>query len=111
MQIVGLMVVSDKGTTLLSQLGSGTNTTAAPPGGASSNVPSVNGPQINGGGSAEGNRGGAPAPGASGSTQTGTGFSQGGSTSQASTFRGLSQIVAIWSAVIGMFVGGIFTLL
>ena len=105
-------LVSDKGTTLESQLGSGTNTTAAPPAGASSSAPAGNGPQINGGGSADGNRGGAPAPaGSSSSSQTGTSFSQGGETSQASTFRGVSQIVAIWSALLGVFVGGMFTLL
>jgi len=106
-------IVSDKGTTLLSQLGSGTNTTAAPPGGASaSSAPGSSGPQVNGGGSAEGNRGGGSnAPAAPGSTSTGTSFSQGGGTSQASTFRGVSQVVAVWSAVVGVIVGGMFTLL
>lgn len=92
---------------LKSQLGSGTNTTAAPVG--SSSVSVSNGPQINGGGSAEGNRGGES--GSSNSASTGNGFSQGGGKSQASTFRGVSQIVAIWSLVMALIVGGMFTLL
>jgi beta-glucanase (GH16 family) len=115
-----LIAVSDKGTSLLSQLGSGTNTTAALPSGASSSAnPNPSGNQPAGGGSAEGNRGsgsgsgngdGGNSPGSAGTGST-TGFSQGGGTSQASTFRGLSQIVAVWSAVVGLAVGGMFALL
>jgi hypothetical protein len=93
---------------LLSQLGSGTNTTAVGPSGSSS---ASNIPQLNGGGSAEGNRGDGSSSSDSGSSSTSTGFSQGGGTSQASTFRGVSQIVAIWSAVTGLVVGGMFMLL
>jgi hypothetical protein len=95
---------------LKSQLGSGTNTSAVDPSASAnpSNSPS-NGPVFNGG-SAEGNRGGGgssdnnPA-----STHTGNGFSQGGK-SQASTHR-ISEIVVVWSAVVGLIVGGMFTML
>lgn len=101
--------MSDKGTELRSELGSGTNTTAAPPPGASVTSPSQNNGPINGGGSAEGNRGDGSSSGTEGST-TGTAFSQGGQ-SQAATFRGVSRVVALWSMVVGIFVGGMFTLL
>jgi hypothetical protein len=100
-----LILVSDKGTVLVSQLGSGTNTTAAlPPGASASNSP--NGPQINGGGSAEGNRGGSSAD-----SPSTTGFQQGGEKSQSSNVRGISHIVAVWSGVMALMVGGMFTLL
>jgi hypothetical protein len=64
-------------------------------------------PQVNGGGSADGNRGG----GNTGSGSTSTGFSQGGGESQASSIRSMSQIVVAGSALIGLFVGGMFMLL
>ena len=92
---------------LLSQLGSGTNTTAALPSGSSASVAS-NGPQINGGGSAEGNRGGGSG---NNPSSTETGFQQGGGKSQASSVRGISNIVAVWSGVVTLVVGGMFTLL
>jgi beta-glucanase (GH16 family) len=109
--------LSDKGTTLKSQLGTGTNTTAAPSGTASATA--VSNPNVGnaGGGSADGNRGGSGGSGSSGSASTtgdsGTSFSQGGgsSSSEASNFRGYSRIVASWSAVMGLVVGGIFVLL
>jgi hypothetical protein len=112
-----LTTVSDKGTTLKSQLGTGTNTTAAPSGTASATA--VSNPNVGnaGGGSADGNRGGSGGSGSSGSASTtgdsGTSFSQGGgsSSSEASNFRGYSRIVASWSAVMGLVVGGIFVLL
>jgi len=100
--------VSDKGTVLRSELGSGTNTTAAPPPGASVTSSPQNSGQANGGGSAEGNRGDGSDSGSE-STSTGTSFSQGGQ-SQAASFRGASR-VALWSMVLGIFVGGMFTLL
>jgi len=92
---------------LLSQLGSGTNTTAALPSGSSSSSAASNGPQINGGGSAEGNRGGS----SDSPSSTETGFQQGGEKSQASSFRRISHIVAVWSGVVTLVVGGMFTLL
>jgi hypothetical protein len=93
---------------LRSELGSGTNVTAAGPSTLSATSGASGFPQINGGGSAEGSRGGS---GSGDSGSSGNGFSQGGGTSQASTFRGISQIVAIWSAIVGLVVGGMFTLL
>jgi hypothetical protein len=106
-------IVSDKGTVLKSQLGSGTNTTAAPAGGA---TVAANDPLAgsNGGGSAEGARGGSgggSSSSASTSSGGGTSFSQGnGGTSEAS-IRGVSKLVAMWSGITGLFVGGIFALL
>jgi hypothetical protein len=105
------VVVSDKGTVLDSELGSGTNTTAAPPPGVSVTAAPGGGAEIDGGGSAEGGRSG---PGSGGSDSTGsngTSFSQGGGSSQASTFRGVSRDVAVWSMFLGIFVGAMFTLL
>ena len=103
------MTVSNKGTILDSQLGTGTNTTATAASGKPSVTAATNKP---GGGSAEGNRGGessAANPNA-GSVQTGTGFDQGAGTSEASA-RGISRVVALASAVVGLIVGGMFTLL
>jgi hypothetical protein len=95
--------VSDKGTVLKSQLGSGTNTTAEPAAGATATAGSdPNAGQI-GGGTAEGSRGSSSssAPG-----DSGTSFVQGsGSTS------GVARLVATWSAVIGMILVGVFALL
>jgi hypothetical protein len=115
-----LMIVSDKGTKLDSQLGTGTNTTAAPPSGSPSATAVINNPdngQLNGGGSAEGNRGDGSASSNSNNTntntnseQTGTSFNQGGGTSQASS-REISRLVALGSALVALVVGGMFTLL
>lgn len=99
-----MFLVSDKDTILLSQSGSGTNNTAAPSGSQSASA--SNAPQINGGGSADGNRGG-NAPN-SGTTDTSS-FSQGHS--QASSMRTISQVVVAGSALVGLFVGGMFMLL
>jgi hypothetical protein len=103
--------VSDKGTELASELGSGTNTTVAPPPGTTVVNSGAGQPQIDGGGSAEGDRGsGSDSNGSSSSASTGTSFNQGGE-SQASSFRGFSRVVAGWSIVLGVVVGGMFTLL
>lgn len=102
--------VSDQGTELKSELGSGTNTTAAPPPGVSVTSSASGQAQIDGGGSADGDRGSDTSSGSSGSASTGTSFQQGGE-SQASTFRGVSRVVAVWSVVLGVVVGGMFTLL
>lgn len=91
---------------LLSELGSGTNTTANYPPGVSPTAAS-NGPQINGGGSAEGNRGG----GSSDDSPSTTGFNQGGAKSPASNLHGISHIVAAWGGIVALVVGGMFTLL
>lgn len=109
-----LTTVSDKGTTLKSQLGTGTNTTAAPSGTASATAVSIPNAGNGGGGSADGDRGGSGSSGSASTTgNSGTSFSQGGgsSSSEASNFRGYSRIVASWSAVMGLVVGGIFVLL
>lgn len=100
-----LILVSDKGTVLLSELGSGTNTTAAYPPGVSGPGGASTGPQIDGGGSAEGNRGSGDSP-----ASTETGFQQGGK-SQASSFREIGNVIAIWSGIMALVVGGMFTLL
>jgi hypothetical protein len=101
------MLVSDKGTILLSQMGSGTNNTAAPASSQSGSPSNV--PQVNGGGSADGNRGGNNGPSPS-STDTSS-FQQGNGKSQASSIHGISQTVIAGSALVGLFVGGMFMLL
>ena len=92
---------------LKSQSGSGTNTTIVDPSGSANPSSTSN---IFNGGSAEGNRGGGSSPNDNpASTFTGNNFSQGGK-SQAST-HGISQIVVVWSAVVGLMVGGMFIML
>ena len=95
--------VSDKGTSLKSQLGSGTNTTAAPANGASVTAqPDPNAGNF-GGGSADGSRGSSSS---SPSSNNGTSFVQGnGSTS------GVARLVATWSGVAAMVIAGVFALL
>jgi len=107
-----IYLVSDKGTVLKSQLGSGTNTTAAASGTASATaIADPNAGNI-GGGSAEGNRGDSAIPGsAAGPSSGGTTFSQGGGTSEGSTIRSFARVVALWSGVLGLVVGAMFTLL
>jgi hypothetical protein len=97
-------------------LGTGTNTTAAPSGTASATAASdPNAGQNVGSDSADGNRGGGSSGSSGASTTTGNGgtsFSQGGgSSSEAANSRGYSRIVAMWSAIMGLVVGGIFVLL
>lgn len=90
---------------LKSQLGTGTNTTAAPSGTQSATAAADPNANQAGGGSAEGNRGGSSSSSSSTSDQ-GTSFNQGdGSTS------GVARLVATWSGVLGMVVGGMFALL
>jgi hypothetical protein len=104
-----LITVSDKGTVLKSQLGSGTNTTAAPSG--SSTATAASDPLAGqvGGGSAEGSRGGSSSSSSSvADPNGGTSFTQG--TSEGSSL-GVSKVVAMWSGVVGLVVGGMFTLL
>jgi len=112
------MVVSDKGTVLLSQLGSGTNTSAAPPPGSSaSSLINPSQGASDGGGSADGDRGGdgsnggtsSPASSSSGGTSFNQGVGSGGK-SDASNLH-ISRLVALWSGMIGLIIAGMFTLL
>jgi hypothetical protein len=88
---------------LKSQLGSGTNTTAAPSGTATITNNDPNAGQI-GGGSAEGNRGGGSA---SSSSSDGTNFVQGVGSNTSDGVR----VAATWGGVVGLFGIGLIALM